>query len=93
MREAAALSPADAESRLELMTLYEQSNDYHQALAVCEQLRTLDPENTDYVMNFGVLCARLGQFDAALEALRQAIERDPDNRQYREAYQLLQEQN
>ncbi len=93
LREAAALSPADAESRLELMTLYEQSNDYHQALAVCEQLRTLDPENTDYVMNFGVLCARLGQFDAALEALRQAIERDPDNRQYREAYQLLQEQN
>ena len=92
LREAAALSPNDVESRLELMTLYEECDDHDQALAVCEQLRSIDPKNADYLMNRGVILARLGQFDAARETLRQAIQWDPDNPQYREAYRVIEQE-
>jgi Flp pilus assembly protein TadD len=88
----AALSPDDVESRLELMTLYEEYDDHHQAMAFCEQLRGIDPKNADYVMNRGVLLARLGQLDAAREMLRQAIQWDPDNPRYRAAYQVIEQE-
>jgi tetratricopeptide (TPR) repeat protein len=92
LREVAALSPDDVESRLELMTLYEECDDHHQALAVCEQLRSIDPQNADYLMNKGVLLARLGQFDAARDTLQQAIQRDPDNPRYRAAYRVIEQE-
>ncbi len=92
LREAAALSPDDVESRLELMTLYEECDDDHQALAVCEQLRGIDPTNADYLMTRGVLLAHLGQFDAARETLQQAIQQDPHNPRYRAAYRVIEQE-
>ncbi len=92
LHEAAALSPNDVESRQELMTLYDECNDNRQALAVCEQLRGIDPTNAEYLMNAGVLLARLGQFDAARESLRQAIQLDPNNAQYRAVYKVIEQE-
>jgi Flp pilus assembly protein TadD len=39
-----------------------------------------------------VLHARLGQWDQALESLRLAIQRDPDNPRYREVYRVIEEE-
>jgi tetratricopeptide (TPR) repeat protein len=89
LQNAAAIAPADVESRSELVALYERTGRHQAALEVCKQLRTIDPKKGDYWMNEGVLSARLGELDQGLAALRRALQIDPSNRQYRQTHDLI----
>ena len=89
LQNAAALAPDDLESRLELVTLYEQTGRDQAALEICKQLQSIDPKNGDYWLNEGVLSARLGKLDQGLSALKRALQLDPHNHRYREAHDLI----
>jgi tetratricopeptide (TPR) repeat protein len=89
--EAAAFAPKNVEPRAELMSLYEQAGQDGNTLLVCEDLCEIYPENADYWYDVGVLRARLRNLDAALAAIRRAVELDPGNSKYRQAQQMLQE--
>jgi tetratricopeptide (TPR) repeat protein len=89
-RKAAVVNPKDTRCRLELLSLYEQSGRDRDALKVCEALCRIDPGNPDHWLNVGVLNGRLGRYDAALEAVEQAIRLAPDRPEYQKAYELIQ---
>jgi tetratricopeptide (TPR) repeat protein len=89
LQNAAALAPDDAESRLDLVTLYEQTRREQAALEICKQLQMIDPKNGDYWLNEGVLSARMGKLEQGLSALKQALQLDPHNQRYREAHDLI----
>jgi Flp pilus assembly protein TadD len=56
---------------------------------VCLQLRDIDPKNSDYWLNVGVLHARLGRFEAALSELDKAVELAPGNPRCREVREAV----
>ncbi len=88
-RRAAALDGKNVACREALAALYEGSGREEESLHVCRELVQIDPNNGDYALNVGLLSARLGRFAAARSAVERAIELDPQNRRYREAYQLI----
>jgi tetratricopeptide (TPR) repeat protein len=85
----ALLDGKDVESRNQLASLYERTDRGEQALRMCEELRDIEPANPDHWLNVGLLSARLGRFDAAETAVQRAIQLDPQNRRYREAYEVI----
>jgi tetratricopeptide (TPR) repeat protein len=88
-QRAAALEPKGTLCRIELAALYERNGQDPEALEICEQLREIDPENGDYWLNVGLLNARLNRFDAALSAMERAVQLDPRNPRYRQAYEVI----
>lgn len=89
-QRAAQLDNAHVDCRLQLMALYEQQEKPHEGLRIAEQLCEVDPQNSDFWLNRGVLLARVGELSPALEAIGRAIEINPGNAQYRQAYQTIQ---
>lgn len=89
-RKTAALDSKNIPARMELLAIYERTGRNRAALRVCEELRDLEPQRADHWLNCGVLLARLGRRDAALAALDQAIALEPDNSNYRQARQVIQ---
>ena len=87
--KASVLDPKDVQSRKELAALYERTDRNGAALRVCEELRDIDPRSADYWLNVGVLNGRLARYDAALAAVEQAIQLDPNDPKYRRAYELI----
>ncbi len=63
--------------RQDLGQLYQRTNRIDRAIAMCEQLAQLEPDNADYLVNAGVFHARLKQYDAAIDALVGANALDP----------------
>jgi superkiller protein 3 len=88
-RRAAVLDPANVECRMRLLSLYEGAHRERKALRVCEQLRDLEPARADHWLNVGLLNARLDNVDAGLAAIQKAIDLDPDNPRYRQAYEAV----
>jgi len=89
-RRAAALDEGNTACREDLAALYERSHREQESLLVCRELVEIDPNNADYSLNVGLLSARLGRFAAARSAVERAMELDPRNPRYREAYELIQ---
>lgn len=88
-RRAAALDAENTACREELAGFYERSHREQESLFVCRELVEIDPNNADYSLNVGLLSARLGQFAAACSAVERAMELDPRDPRYREAYELI----
>jgi len=72
-----ALDPKNAAYLQDLVEAYISAGRMQEAARVCEQLRAMEPKNPTYQLNTGVLHARLGQFGAAEEAIRKAIQLAP----------------
>jgi Tfp pilus assembly protein PilF len=89
-RSAATLDARDVESRTQLARYYEQTGRDRSALAMCEELRDIDPADSDHWLNVGLLKARLYQFDEASVALERAMELSPQSEKYREAHEAIQ---
>lgn len=90
-QRAARLDPKNTACRMQLVKVYTQAGRDQEALRICEELRQIEPENATTYLNIGVLSARLNRLDAALSAIGRAIELDPDNPQFQQARQLIQE--
>ena len=89
-RKAAFLETKNAQCRRNLLSMYEEQNRDHDALRICEELCGIEPENPDHWLNVGLLNGRLQRVDEALEALEKAIQIDPHDPRYRQAYDLFQ---
>ncbi len=87
---AAVLDPTNTLCRHQLASWYQSTNRNREALQLCEQLRAIDPANAVYHLHAGILNARLTRFDAALAAVKRAIQLDPDNVEYRRTYAWIQ---
>lgn len=88
---AAELDPANTACREELMTLYQQDGRNPEAFRLCEQLLQLVPKHPQYHMCAGTLLTRMGRVAEALQAVKQAIELEPQNADFRKIYQQIQQ--
>jgi tetratricopeptide (TPR) repeat protein len=88
-RRAAELDKNNTASRIQLVNRYRDTDRGWEAVVVCEELRRIEPDNARYHFVTGVTLARLKQFDAARDAVRRALELDPDNEQIQETYRQL----
>ncbi|MHC4580685.1 MAG: tetratricopeptide repeat protein [Planctomycetota bacterium] len=86
----AELDPVNTGCREELMTLYQQGGRNKEALGMCEQLLQLAPDNPQYHMCAGTLLTRLNRIDEALQAVKRAIEIEPNNAAFRQIYDQIQ---
>ena len=78
-KRAAALDAKQIASRDRLAVLYQHNGRNLEALAVCRQLKQLEPDSALRCMNLGVLLARLEQFDAARAELKEAYRLAPEH--------------
>ncbi|KPJ75149.1 MAG: hypothetical protein AMS14_04155 [Planctomycetes bacterium DG_20] len=76
-RRVAALDPKDQASRQVLVDLYTRAGRAQEALEMCRQLQEIDPANPTYHLNAGFVLGRLGQSDAAEEAVWKGIRLAP----------------
>ena len=72
------------------MALFQQDGRNKEALEVCERLLQLAPGNPQYHMCAGTLLTRMNRIDEALQAVKQAIEIEPDNATFRQIYDQIQ---
>ncbi len=86
---AAELDPKNHICRRELASLYTRNRQYGQAVAIYQQLTKTYPQNATYHLQLGVLHAQMNRRDAALAAIQQALELDPDDARYRQIYQEI----
>ena len=89
-RRAATLDPTNTGCREELMTLYQQDGRNTEALRICEQLIRLVPARAQYHMCAGTLLTRMDRTEEALQAVKKAIELEPDNVTFRRIYDQIQ---
>lgn len=87
--KAAELDPKNPICRTMLASAYKRTLRYAEALRMYRQLVKMSPGNADYHVGLGIMHAQLNQLDAALEALRRAVELDPENRKYRKIHQEI----
>jgi tetratricopeptide (TPR) repeat protein len=87
---AAELDPKDAQSRKTLALFYLEGGQYAKALPICEQLVKIDPKNAVFHFNLGSVYAKMNQLDAALTALKRAIDLRPKASKPRRVYQEIQ---
>ena len=78
-RRAATLDPNNTQCRIQLASLYQQTNRGEEALRVCRQLTEIEPENLGYHLNLGIMYGNLGRFQDAEEALREVIRLAPES--------------
>lgn len=78
-RRAAALAPADVESRQGLAWLCRQEGRTRETIAVLQQLAGLQPSVSSYWLEIGRLNVELVRFDAAEQAMRKALAVTPKN--------------
>ena len=63
---------------------WRRQNDPEQALQVLDELITLQPEETVWMVEKGAVFAQIGNLEAAAQTLAGAIEREPQNPLYRQ---------
>ena len=89
-QRAASLVPGHTPCRQQLVLLYMNTQREEQAVAVCEQLRKIDPHDPTTCVNMSMLLARLKRFDAAEGTVREAIRLAPKRPSpYRALVQVL----
>jgi tetratricopeptide (TPR) repeat protein len=90
LRRGAAVDRQDTTCRAQLVLLCLRSNRDAEALAVCKELITVEPNNATHHLHLAVVYARLRQFDAARLAAAKAVELAPDSQECRRLLQELQ---
>ena len=78
-RRAFAIDAGDIPSRMALAGWCQTAGKIPEALEICKELTTIQPDSGVHWINVGVLNARLSQPEAAEKALRTAIRVDPRN--------------
>lgn len=78
-RRAAALDPRNVDAREQLVAYYSQTDQIDKALRRCRELRTIDPNHVEHWLSEALLLARAGRFDAARDAVQEALRLDPHN--------------
>ncbi|MBN2476328.1 MAG: tetratricopeptide repeat protein [Pirellulales bacterium] len=76
-RRAAEVDAKHAPCRMALAEMYLRLGRYRESLEMCRQLAIIDADCAVYRLNAGIVHDRLGQFDAAERALREAVRLDP----------------
>lgn len=87
----AIVAPQHIQCHHELLYLLEKQERLEDAIEISQELCELAPEAPDNWLNLGLLHAKLGQMDTALEALGKAKQLAPENPEYRQAYDLVRE--
>jgi len=77
LRRGASVDSKSIRCRQALAELYCLGGRLEEALAICRQLRQIDPSNASYHLYVGDLLFRLQRFEVAEEAVRRAIELAP----------------
>jgi len=90
-QKAAFLDPGNLTSRYHLLQLFETAGRDQEALAICEHLCQVAPENPDHSLFVGLLYYRMGRTDAARAALQTATQLEPENPKYQQAYAMVME--
>ncbi len=80
-RRAATLDPANAQCRVQLASLYQQTSRSEEALRMCRQLIEIEPKNSGYHRNLGILLGNLGRLEEAERAVNEAMRLAPESRQ------------
>ncbi|MCH8218705.1 MAG: tetratricopeptide repeat protein [Planctomycetes bacterium] len=84
-----SLAPRQSYGYRELARLHlKTNNNLKQARAWAQQAVTLEPSAPNYYV-LGLVCRRMGDAPAALQALQQALQRDPGNQAYQKAYRQI----
>ncbi|UCD50117.1 MAG: tetratricopeptide repeat protein [Phycisphaerales bacterium] len=84
-----ALAPRESVGYRELARLYLASDaKLNEAKRLAQKAVELAPAAANYYV-LGLVCQRSGDRDSALAALRQAIQLDPGNAEYRRAYNMM----
>lgn len=86
LKQAIQLKPENIDYRLGLAGLYADTGRPEDAIKVCEEILTSDPQNRFCYLNIGILTSRLNRFEEAEKAFRHAIELAPRSS---EGYQQL----
>ena len=84
-----SLAPGQAYGYRELARLHlKTNNNLKQARTWAQQAVTLEPSAPNYYV-LGLVYHRMGDASAALQALQQALQRDPGNQAYQESYRQM----
>jgi predicted O-linked N-acetylglucosamine transferase (SPINDLY family) len=86
MRNAAALSPGDVETRYNLGVTLQELGRLDEAVASYRRALQINPDYADACLNLGVTLNKLGRLDEAAESLERALQINPD---YAEAHSNL----
>jgi tetratricopeptide (TPR) repeat protein len=88
-RRAAVLAPGDTACRWALVFLYRKNGLYDKTIPVLEQLIGIKPNNANYHVVHSVMLAKTNRLDAALSAIKRAIQLDPNNPDSRGLYEKI----
>ncbi len=78
-RRAATLDPGGVPCRVQLASLYQQTDRGEEALRVCRQLAEIEPENPAHRFHLGIVCANLQRFDEAEAAFQEVVRLAPES--------------
>ena len=78
MREAARADPANRESRIALLSVYDKSARYREAAEIVAELETWEPQEPKHRLTRGILLVRLEEFPTAEQEFRRALELVPE---------------
>lgn len=62
-----------------LSAFYQEQEHYRQAESLLQQGLSINPGSTELLYELGVLYEKMGDVDAAIEKMKQVIEKDPEN--------------
>jgi Flp pilus assembly protein TadD len=77
-RQAITMDPKSLPARQFLISLYQDMEQWPEAIEICEDTVAADPRNPNLVLQLGALNTIAGRFDAAEVALKQVIQLTPD---------------
>jgi tetratricopeptide (TPR) repeat protein len=79
----AAMEKSDSSGKAALIpylsAFYQEQEHYRQAESLLQQGLSINPGSTELLYELGVLYEKMGDVDAAIEKMKQVIEKDPEN--------------
>lgn len=75
----AKLDPQEVRARENLAQVFMQTGNLPQTVVILNELRRIERTNPTHLMNLGMIQARLGQTEPALQSFMEAIEISPDS--------------
>lgn len=72
-RRAATLDPGGVPCRVQLASLYQQTDRGEEALRACRQLVEIEPASPAHRLHLGIVCANLQRFDEAEAAFQEVV--------------------
>jgi tetratricopeptide (TPR) repeat protein len=88
--KASVLDDQDQDCWELLVLLYEQAQQPGKGLLACRKLCEINPNNSNYWLNVGLLSGRLARREEALAAVEKALAMSPNDPECRRVYEILQ---